>query len=97
MKWVFLLAAFGAGFGIGAWRAGVEKRSILSAAALLPLIVVIGTGGLVGYLLYGAANGDSFAGLAAASVTVLGLILSLLALFGGLFGAWYRRAGERRP
>ncbi len=87
------MAVFGAGFGTGAWRAGTPGRSLLKAAMLLPLVLLALTALLVGYLLYAAGQGDSFAGLAAASMIVLGIIVSLLALTGGLLGAWYRRAG----
>lgn len=86
----------GAGFGCGAWRAGKSARSLLKSAVLLPIILLALTAMFCGYLLYAAGQGDSFAALGAASVLVLGVIFSLLALTGGFFGAWYRRAGGRQ-
>ncbi|UUR08731.1 hypothetical protein [Sphingomonas glaciei] len=93
MKWILFIAVFGAGFGLGAWRAGNKAVSLLKAAGLLPLVLLALTAVMVGYILLTADSGDGFAGLAAASVVVLGVIMSLLALTGGMFGAWYRRAG----
>ena len=68
------------------------RRSLLRAACELPALLLVGTMGLAGFLLYAAAAGDSFAGLAAASVTLIGVVCSLTAFAGGLFGAWFRRA-----
>jgi hypothetical protein len=96
VKWWVILAVFVAGFGLGAWRSGAAGRSLLRASCELAVVLLVGTLGLAGFLVYAAAAGDSFAGLAAASVTLVGVVLALVSLAGGLFGAWFRRAGGRR-
>jgi hypothetical protein len=95
VRWLIFLTVFVLGFGLGAWRAGAAGKSLLRASCELPVLLLICTSGLAGYLLYAARAGDSFAALAAASVTVIGVMLAILSLAGGLFGAWYRRAGQQ--
>lgn len=94
MTWLILLAVFALGFAVSAWRAGKQGRSLFGASWPLPLALLLVTLGYAGFLVYGAAAGDSFAGLAAVTVALVGGVLTLLAFAGGLFGAWFRRAGR---
>ena len=95
MTWLFLLIMFVVGFGVGAWRAGAPGKSLIRASCELPILLLLITLGLAGFLIYAAARGDSFAGLAAASVTVIGVAVALVCFIGALFGARFRRAGGR--
>jgi ABC-type sulfate transport system permease component len=95
VTWLFLLIVFVVGFGVGAWRAAAPGKSLIRASCELPILLLLITLGLASFLIYAAARGDSFAGLAAASVTLIGVALALVSFIGALFGARFRRAGGR--
>ncbi|GAA4008271.1 hypothetical protein [Sphingomonas humi] len=97
MIWTSFAFIFLAGFALGVWLGGRPERAGWKAALVMPLVLLAGSLFLILYLLWAAREGDSFAALAAASVTVVGLAAAALAFAGGLFGVRWRRAGKRLP
>lgn len=87
---------FLAGFGIGAWRAGRQGRSLPACAWPLPLALLLLTAGMIVYELVRPRVGENMTDLAVVAIATVGGVLALVALAGGLFGARWRRAGAGR-
>ncbi len=94
MRWLIYLAVFAAGFGAGAWRAARPGRGLFAAAVALPLLLLFLVGGYAGWLWVASPRVENFNDLAAATTAAVAAGMALIALVGGLFGAWFRRAGR---
>ena len=97
MRWIVLTLVFVLGFAVGAWRAAEPKRGLIACALALPLLIAVLMGGYALYLALTVTPVENFNDVAAAATGIVGAGLAILAFVGGLFGAWYRRAGIRRP
>lgn len=76
--------------GAGAWRARDSHRSFLSAAMLLPALLIAPFVLFAAYLLLSVKR-DAYADLAAIVIMTFGVSLFGTTLIGGILGAWYRR------